>query len=525
MDDAPLADGSPAAMLEEAHRQYAAGSFGAAARLALQAGEAAKRDGRPDQVAAAALIDDGLPDPATAAFTERLAREALEMIGLQPTIRARLLAQLSMALHHRECYAEAETAATAAMAVADAAGAPEAFVAAANARLLSMAGDDAGSGIRDLAQRMLEAAIGCGSETGELFARNWLIAGAMREADLAAVAHEVDSLDVLGARSGIGVLVRWNAALARAGLDHARGRFADSEASARAARVILPPTQRHQTEPLFVAQLMLLATDRGVAPAEMAMVRDVAVGAPIIRAAMTARYDLEMGDRVSAQATFDAVRPRLASVAIDRRGAPALMAGLELAVAFGDAATAAELHARLEPFAGWMVASALGAVGPVASFLARAETLLGRHDAAVAHADQAALLAARGGFGPWHARARLGLADALAARAAPGDLPRARHLARLVEAAAGHLAMNGLRAAATARISSLDPGRRLSRREREIARLIAGGSSNRVIAELLGLSERTIETHVQHILTKLDLHARTQVAAWVVGADTEADSA
>jgi DNA-binding NarL/FixJ family response regulator len=55
---------------------------------------------------------------------------------------------------------------------------------------------------------------------------------------------------------------------------------------------------------------------------------------------------------------------------------------------------------------------------------------------------------------------------------------------------------------------------RLSRREREIAGYVAAGLANREIAERLVLSERTVETHVQHILTKLGFRSRTQIAAW-----------
>lgn len=57
---------------------------------------------------------------------------------------------------------------------------------------------------------------------------------------------------------------------------------------------------------------------------------------------------------------------------------------------------------------------------------------------------------------------------------------------------------------------------RLTAREREIAGLIARGKSNRAIAEQLVLSERTVENHVSHILSKLDLDSRTQIATWVV---------
>ena len=56
----------------------------------------------------------------------------------------------------------------------------------------------------------------------------------------------------------------------------------------------------------------------------------------------------------------------------------------------------------------------------------------------------------------------------------------------------------------------------LSRREDEVAKLVADGLTNRQIATRLVISERTAETHVQHILTKLGFTTRSQIAAWSV---------
>ena len=44
--------------------------------------------------------------------------------------------------------------------------------------------------------------------------------------------------------------------------------------------------------------------------------------------------------------------------------------------------------------------------------------------------------------------------------------------------------------------------------------LAARGLTNREIAAKLFLSVRTVEVHVDHILTKLDFRTRTQLAAW-----------
>lgn len=55
---------------------------------------------------------------------------------------------------------------------------------------------------------------------------------------------------------------------------------------------------------------------------------------------------------------------------------------------------------------------------------------------------------------------------------------------------------------------------RLTRREREIAALVADGLTNREIAERLVMSQRTAEGHVAKILGKLGLTSREQVTAW-----------
>ena len=57
------------------------------------------------------------------------------------------------------------------------------------------------------------------------------------------------------------------------------------------------------------------------------------------------------------------------------------------------------------------------------------------------------------------------------------------------------------------------PGQ-LTRREQEVARLVAQGQTNSQIAATLIISARTVDAHVQHIMAKLGVDSRAQIAAW-----------
>ncbi len=54
----------------------------------------------------------------------------------------------------------------------------------------------------------------------------------------------------------------------------------------------------------------------------------------------------------------------------------------------------------------------------------------------------------------------------------------------------------------------------LTEREREVAALIAQGKANREIAEILVVNYRTIEKHIENILSKLGFASRAQIAVW-----------
>nr|WP_241247015.1 MULTISPECIES: helix-turn-helix transcriptional regulator [Kocuria] len=57
----------------------------------------------------------------------------------------------------------------------------------------------------------------------------------------------------------------------------------------------------------------------------------------------------------------------------------------------------------------------------------------------------------------------------------------------------------------------------LTRKEWQVAQLVARGLTNRQVAEELVVSPRTVDGHVGRILTKLDVTTRMHIASWVDG--------
>jgi len=98
-----------------------------------------------------------------------------------------------------------------------------------------------------------------------------------------------------------------------------------------------------------------------------------------------------------------------------------------------------------------------------------------------------------------------------------------RELARAVRAAhAGEALLDPAVAARLVDAIAQPPGEpppdRLTARERQVLELIGRGLSNKLIARELGISEKTVKTHVGHVLAKLGVTDRTQAALHAVRA-------
>ena len=112
--------------------------------------------------------------------------------------------------------------------------------------------------------------------------------------------------------------------------------------------------------------------------------------------------------------------------------------------------------------------------------------------------------------------------DALAA-GANGFLLKDVSLEKLIEAietvaGGGFVAEPRLVSQVSTGIEDAPPVSRdlLSKKEREVLRLVAGGLSNREIADVIHLAEGTVKNHVSQILSKLNCRDRTQAVLYAI---------
>lgn len=480
-------------------------------------------------LARAVLVLEGMNDLTWVPEERVLCEEALALLPEEDSsLRARLLAQLSvdilMSAYVLPGASErSEGLSRAALAMAERLGDRVALRSALNARQIACCGPD---GVRErlaLGDRFVTQGAADNDDMAEMWGRLWRFDALMQLGDLDGAERELGPLASVVRRLRL-PLAAWHLActqgalaLARGRLDTARSHIDHALALARRGGHLggLLPSQ---------GALAVLGMLTGFADDEQAHPLSGWEHVPTLHG-MLALVHWYAGREDDARREY-ALAPD-----VDRLPGFLLMSAvagsIELADAFGDRAMLEAAYDALAPYADLFCCGGAGVIAPTGSAhgaLGVAASALGRADDAVRHLRKAIEVNDRVGAPPFAAIARFDLARALARRRRPGDRDEAAALARQAAATARQLGMAPLlgRAEQLTRTLAGDVPGPLTRRERQIAALVADGLTNRQIGAAVHISERTAENHVQHILTKLGFTTRAQIAAWAVR-DRDAD--
>ena len=466
----------------------------------------------------------------------RICEQALAGEDLPEGLRARVSSRYARALVYRGEYDQAGRVSRDALAVAGSAGDPVAVVDALQARQLACCAPDGVAERAVLASRMLEAADAAGSAWLEMWGRLWRIDTLFETGQLRSVRRELADLESCVERLP-GPLAQWHFLETAATLALATGRFTEATRLAADAFKVFSD----MGHPVAFGGCSVILGQAGLQigfgrsgmielwdqipahlrPDAVDTTRGIATVFPALTLAL---IRLHQGDRAAAVAAYAQAGPVRSWTPVPAMRLAAWAHGLAVAIGLGRTQDIEFLAARFEPFRSQHVANGAGPgiyMGPVELPLGQAAAALGHLDPAVEDLQTAASICDANGARGCAVQARVELAAALTRRQAPGDRDEA--LAALSAAAreAEQLEMvpftewiEQLQAQLTAAPAGDSP---LSPRELEVARLVGRGLTNKQIGQTLFVSERTAENHVQHILTKLRLRNRSQIAAWAGG--------
>lgn len=511
-------------LLELATAEFRAGRFAQGLDHAASVSGLATGLDRPDLLAGAALVVHDVAAPGFAATQQHLCERALAAVGHEPVVRARLLAQLASVLADIGRSAASSEHSAEALVVAERCGDPEALLDAARARMKASGQSLAVEERMRLGLLAIEHSGTAGQPLAALWGAKWRIDAALESGDMPVVEEELARVTELAARTRL-PLVRWHDVRLRASVAALLGRFPEAlalneEARALAATQLAQDPSAVGMSSAFLQQHNLVTGGFTELDGATAAVLERAPTIPVVLVSRVL-WAVLRGDADRATALYDGMRAALAGT--DFLSAVGVAVNLvPLVEFFADVATAERLADSLRARRYAAAGAGIYCTGSSAELLGRLAVLLGRTDEALVRFEEALDTDTRTGARPATVHDRLGLGGALLSRGQPADLARARELARSALAEGRRLGMPGpvARAAAlletvTMALRSADP---LTEREREIAGLVAAALTNRQIAERLVLSERTVESHVRHILGKLGLANRTELATAVLGA-------
>jgi DNA-binding CsgD family transcriptional regulator/tetratricopeptide (TPR) repeat protein len=492
----------------------AAGEVAAARAAYERAADLARSLGAAGPLAEAALgIGTGTTVGVVDDVEIHLLERALDAVGDDDAVRARLLARLARALHSTTSLERRRGLGDAAVAIARRVGDPPTLAAVLLDHCVIISSSASPEDALAVSGEVIHLADRMGDDELSLRARRMRIGNLLELGEVEAVRAELEISDRM-ARELRRPEHRWHGPLVRSGLATIAGRFEEAEELAhmglRLGRIAQEPgiAVYHQALIVFVRHLQgrlpQLASQLTDQVARYPAVADWRCVLALALAAAgrheDARRELEMAaaDDVAVLSRQHSTRYSLAMLAL-------------ACDALGDRRRAEALHPLLAPHAAYFVQlgrSGTGCLGSMAHYLGVVCCTLSRwKEEAVRHLETAIEMNSGIGAAALVAGSRFECARALrAVGGAAAEARAAEHLDRAREAATAL----GLGAPRTTAVS----GPPLSRREREVAELVAAGLSNAEIAERLVISKRTAENHVDHIRQKLGMASRAGIISW-----------
>ena len=319
-------------------------------------------------------------------------------------------------------------------------------------------------------------------------------------------------------------IARWHLARAEALVAQAVGRFADATRHAEAARELyLRLEEPLGAEFIYLTTMACIGLHAGDAPG----IAERLAQAPIhlaparlgdMPALGAAEACLRLGDHDGSLGFYRRIGPARGWSVPPFMGLYPWALRLRVASALGLTDELPPLLDALEPHRGHHIGlnGSTSYLGPIDLWTGIARAALGRWDHAERDFAAASRAAEVAGTPAFAVHADVERAQVLTTRGSPGDAAQAVRLLTAARPVAARLGMPDFLARIDAMLEApvaVDAGP-LSPREVEVAALVAEGLTNRQIARTLVISERTAQNHVQHILTKLSLATRRDVAAW-----------
>ncbi len=494
------------------------------AQTCVEAAVAARAVGRADLAADAALVVHGSGLPGVYRTVASLCEEALNDIDANDHARrARLLAQLATAAAELDADPErAGDLATLAMDEADRCDDADAQFEAIAARHHTIMLPETVDERFELSSRALVVAERASRPSAVLWAQLWRIDAAIQLGAFGEVDAGLAAIDRIAATHA-SVTARWHRLRRTAMLAALRGDFAQARTANAEACVIgekVGDVSLIGLSTAFAVQLAILRGDIGEVGDRWEGLIAMAPPMPLVRITFPLLHAIE-GKRELACAEFAEFRDLPSTFPRGVRWSATIQQVGVAAVLLDDADAAAAVYNRLDYLADYLQGDGSGAVytyGAWALLLGDLARVAGEHPRAIEHYRRAVSLDTQIGARPFVALAQLGAAQSMIVSGA--DRSTTRELVNSARVEFDALDMPGPLSAANAVLRALGTASSspLTAREQEVALLVSRSMSNRDIAAHLVLSERTVETHVRNILTKLGFTSRTEIVAWVLSA-------